>query len=212
MKLIAVIADLVDSRKITDRKTVQNKLKRVLKDLSSNRSIVSPYTITLGDEFQVLYKSSRGLFTDIFQIMAKIRPVDCRFSIGLGDITTKINKIEALGMDGPAFHVARDSLEILKKTKSLIIIAEQEETLVVNIMNDVLSEFSNTIRSWPDSRFFIFAEILKGESVEKIAKKSKLGERAVYKSIQQANLQNFATFFCKLENLLDEKIFGKEEL
>lgn len=55
MQYFCVIADLVDSRLLSDRREFQQLLKEKLKDVSAESSgLVSPYTITLGDEFQAV--------------------------------------------------------------------------------------------------------------------------------------------------------------
>ncbi|HPB66995.1 MAG TPA: SatD family protein [Spirochaetales bacterium] len=66
MKALCVIADLVDSRGIADRGRFQRGLKASLEALSSRRGarLLSPYTITLGDEFQALYRDSGTLLAD----------------------------------------------------------------------------------------------------------------------------------------------------
>ncbi len=93
MKKIVLIGDLIASKKIKDRAAVQKKLSNVFKKInSSSKNIISPFTITLGDEFQVVYNSAENLFKDIWQISAALYPEKSRYSIAVGDITTKLNK------------------------------------------------------------------------------------------------------------------------
>lgn len=104
MNSIVIIADIVDSKKISARKEVQLTLKDVLIQINhdSENGILSPFTITLGDEFQAVYRCSATLIKDLFLILVKLFPVRIRFSIGFGKISTEINEHEAIGMDGPA--------------------------------------------------------------------------------------------------------------
>jgi hypothetical protein len=78
-------------------------------------SILSPYTITLGDECQAVLSGPKGLFHDIITIRMGIYPHRMRFSVGMGAVATRINRTAAIGMDGEAFYNARDGLEALKK-------------------------------------------------------------------------------------------------
>ena len=76
MNVIAVIADIVDSKHIIDRGNFQLNLEKKLSIINkkSANSIISPYTITVGDVFQVLYNSTETFFDDIWDIIASIYP------------------------------------------------------------------------------------------------------------------------------------------
>src|SRR5207237_6855737 len=112
MKKIVIIGDLVLSRNIRRRDKIQTELLSELRRLNKIRSgLISPYTVTLGDEFQAVYSNADSLFSDIFEISAKIQPVKIRFAVSLGEITTRINKKSAMGMDGHVFHNARSCIK-----------------------------------------------------------------------------------------------------
>src|SRR6218665_467049 len=116
MKYLALIGDVVDSKRLPRRAEFQVKLEKTLKNTSSrNPSLASPYTITLGDEFQAVYRNADRLFADIFTIWRDLDPAKVRFAVGVGELSTSINPKQALGMDGPAFHHARDAITALKK-------------------------------------------------------------------------------------------------
>lgn len=203
MRYIALIGDLVDSRHIENRKKFQNDLKKSLAEASKNDSVISPYTITLGDEFQALYKSSSGLFSDIVKIMNSIRPIECRIALGIGEITTTVNKKTAIGMDGPAFHLARESMDYLKSEKSLLRISS-EKKMTELMINDMLTLISFQMKQWPDSRFAIFSQLMKEYSIEGIAKSIGTSQQAVYKSISQANLRSILDLFRHIETFLEK--------
>lgn len=66
VKVIAVIADIVDSRQIERRQEFQRRLQACLGDLNETSSaLLSPYTITLGDEFQAVYKAGSRVVEDL---------------------------------------------------------------------------------------------------------------------------------------------------
>ena len=65
MKVVIVIADIVLSREIPDRSTFQRHLKKSVGTLSAGHpDLLSPYTVTLGDEFQAVYKRAARVFRD----------------------------------------------------------------------------------------------------------------------------------------------------
>ena len=91
---VAIIGDIVNSRKIINRTEIQEKLNRVLEDINLDykASIAAKFIITLGDEFQGLLSNPCDLFNIIDRIKFTMHPVKIRFGIGIGEINTEINK------------------------------------------------------------------------------------------------------------------------
>lgn len=113
--LLAIIGDIIDSRTIVERNEIQIKLNKILQKLNKDyeRYIVSKWTITLGDEFQVLLRPNLELFEMLDYISYKMYPVKIRFGIGLGKIFTDVNYRESIGSDGPAYWRAREAIEFI---------------------------------------------------------------------------------------------------
>ncbi|MEX2435642.1 MAG: SatD family protein, partial [Balneolaceae bacterium] len=98
---IVLIGDIVDSKKLNeaDRSSLQEDLLDLIGKINKkSESIEAPMTITLGDEFQAVYASAESILADSWNILAGIYPVSARFSIGIGNIVTPINKEQSLGM------------------------------------------------------------------------------------------------------------------
>ena len=86
MKKIVLIGDIVDSKSISERGKIQSQLNTVFKKINNDKLLLSPYTITLGDEFQAVYSKADSVFNHIWQISLAIYPLKIRFSIGAGNI------------------------------------------------------------------------------------------------------------------------------
>ncbi len=116
MKYIAIIGDMRCSRQISNRGKVQSDLNKVLEYVNRTyKSVIAAnFLITLGDEFQGLLTSTDHLLEIIRYIQVNMFPVEIRFGIGVGKITTKVNKEAAIGADGPAFYAARSMIEELR--------------------------------------------------------------------------------------------------
>ncbi len=114
---IAVIGDMKNSKKMENRRFVQQKLDFVLKYVNKAycEDISAKFIITLGDEFQGLLKKSEHLFDIIKYIQREMHPVRLRFGIGVGKINTNILYEAAIGADGPAYYAAREMIEQLRK-------------------------------------------------------------------------------------------------
>ncbi len=193
----AVIADIVDSKKIDNRGELQNKLISVLDALNQNsKNLVSPYTVTLGDEFQAVCRAEAPIISDIITIMKAIYPVKLRVAVGTGIISTKINSSSAIGMDGPAFYSSRDGITEMKKQNftNIQFFAEKadEEQDLINKMNTLVFSMMD---KWKPNTFYTFEGLLRTKSIKEIQSELKISERAVYKLIETHNLNYYTDYF-----------------
>ena len=182
-RAFCVIGDLVASRKITDRRKLQTRLSTGLKQLGLNRrDIASPYTITLGDEFQAVYRDPRGIFRDLLAIQSLIHPYRVRFAIGVGSLTTALNRESAIGMDGPAFASARESLTGLTKSAYFyrVVGLPAQAATWTNLSLDLVSHM---VTPWKKNRFEIAIARMDGKVPLEIATHMNLTASAVYKNI-----------------------------
>lgn len=90
-------------------KNILNHINRTYKD-----DIASLFTITLGDEFQGLMHCGSHIMDIIYYIKKEAHPIQIRFGIGIGSISTQIDASISIGADGPAYYCARDCIEQLK--------------------------------------------------------------------------------------------------
>lgn len=206
MKLIALIADIVNSRKIEDRDKFQQKLEDQLRALNKrNANLLSPYTLTLGDEFQAVYSKADNLFNDVWEIMSGLYPHKARFALGVGTLTTPVNPKRAIGMDGPAFHFARSGISELKETSYLMKIAG-EEIPHLSLLNNCLYLVSQSAANWSANRFQVLTGLLKGWSRKKIAGQLGISTVAVYKNINKGSLDVLINLNKETGKILNEAL------
>lgn len=202
MRHLVVIGDIVSSKSISNRARFQKEFALALGDLNqSNPSIVSPYTLTLGDEFQAVYGSADGVFADLCRLKLACLPVRVRLSLAIGKISTAINPDQALGMDGPAFHAARAGIDTLKASEGEFALAGplpgDAET------RDALIELICTnLETWKPNRWAILAGLLAGATVPELARDNRITEVAVYKNIRHARLDALVPVLKKQESLM----------
>ncbi|TVR32006.1 MAG: hypothetical protein EA390_05765 [Balneolaceae bacterium] len=187
---IVIIGDLEESKKLKPdlRLKAQRALLTLFDKLNSEPGRpLSSYSIILGDEFQAVYEEGDHIFRHIWTIMAQLHPVLVRWSIGVGEITTPVNRQRSFEMDGPAFHRARERMEMMKKEKSLISIhtADSSSDKLLNSMFRILS---NNLRGWNKNRFLILQKLCEGKEVKQIAAELGLSEVAIYKNINAGSL------------------------
>jgi len=205
---IVVIGDIIESKELKpgDRKQTQILLEKYFDQLKADSSqLLSPYTITLGDEFQAVYSSAESLFKDLWAIMAEIYPVRVRFNISVGEISTEINREQAIGMDGPAFHVARDKIEEMKGRDILITLASDNPKLD-RLVNSSFQILSANVNGWNKNRFLILKKRYGESDVKEIARELDLSEVAVYKNIRAGTLDAIQDLTDSVMEIINEMV------
>ena len=206
MAYLVLIGDLVASRHSPQRRELQQRLKAVLKRLNQQTpGPASPYTLTLGDEFQAVFTRADTIFDDMIQILAALHPDQVRFALGLGEITTDLNPDQALGMDGPAFYRARDGIDHLKDSGDLFIIEGLPDTWA-DLARGSLSLLSNRIGKWEANRLAILHGLLTDRPVKDIARELGISEQAVYKNINNGGLKAVIQVLSALARLLNASL------
>jgi hypothetical protein len=204
--VIAVIGDIVSSRKIVARGRFDERLRATLESLNLRRTgMLSPYTLTIGDEIQALFESASGLFHDAVAILSAIHPQKMRFAFAVGSLSTPINPERAIGMDGPAFHHARAGIEQLKQSGYLFtLMGEGIPTLALIQKN--LSLLSFQMDKWNATRMHTLALLQQGMPVKEIAARLQVSDKAVYKTIEAGNLELVIELFDEIEATIDTNL------
>ena len=114
--VIALIADIINSRKIQNRAIFQKEFIDVINNINNrfDEFIVSKFTVTTGDEFQGLVNNAPIILDIVTYIKSNFKDVNFRYGVGIGGIVTDINKNIAIGADGPAYYMAREAINYVK--------------------------------------------------------------------------------------------------
>jgi hypothetical protein len=211
MQYAALIGDFIQSRNLENRGDVQRRLAAVCTELNIERDslgLVSPLTITLGDEFQAVFCDVSRLWECILRIEAAMEPVAIRFAVGLGIISTDIQRDTALGMDGPAFHAARAAMEQLKKGDARYRLEGlgQDEVFV----NAALELIAHNRQKWRAPRIITLANILQGKTVKEISQVTRSTEQAVYRNIRDGELEAIISMFASIADKMMQMLNSPE--
>lgn len=203
MNYLALIGDVRMSRDVAERGELQEHLSAVLADLNREHSaaLASPFTITLGDEFQALLVTAKPLWEMLATIQVRLYPVQVRFGVGLGAIETAINRKAALGMDGPAFYRARDAVSALKKAGGLFRVDGLPRPELINHSLNLISELQD---QWQYNRFRIYCAYLGNEPVRSIAESVGISRTAVYKNINEGMLKSIRGIHAAISTQLED--------
>lgn len=185
---IALIADIKNSKKIKNRNEIQEELKTILNYINNeyNDCIESNLTITLGDEFQGLFNEASCL-VEIIDYITNNLNVEIRFGIGVGEITTSINKEIAIGADGPAYYNAREAIETVKSNEkkhfifpSNVRIKSGNDDYVINTLLSLMSSIRNKRTK---SQTKIISVIKEGMTQMEIAKIVELDQSTIQRAL-----------------------------
>lgn len=207
---IAIIGDIVDSKKIQDRGKVQVRLQDTLSAVNMlyNNSIASNFIITLGDEFQGLLKNGEDTMKILEQIEYEMYPVKIRFGIGIGEITTEINPKMSLGADGPAYYNARQMIEELKLIKNktseydIKLKSEKDCDILINVIFSLLYALK---KHWTDrQREVVHASYYYTVRQSRIAEMFNMTQPTIQLILKRANYIKYRNAMETLEKIFSE--------
>ncbi|MBC8061027.1 MAG: hypothetical protein H7Y18_10195 [Clostridiaceae bacterium] len=124
MEYLTMICDLKKSRSLPNREQVQYQLIDMLKEtnLIFASSIVVPFIITLGDEWEGLLKHDCNYMEILDFFHKKLGVIDFYCGIGIGPVSITNFQLTVNQLVGPSFYLARDAIfETKKLNKSLIL-------------------------------------------------------------------------------------------
>lgn len=189
---IAIIGDIVNSRKSDDRYSTQKKLFDVLNEINTKYkdSLASRFMITLGDEFQGLLKSGENIVEILEEIEYKLYPVKIRFGIGIGEIKTEIF-YNPIGSDGPAYYKARDAIEYLKHSTLSDIYVITDNKNRDALLNTVFSLLYTLKDKWTSKQRNVVHKAYKGKNQREIAEELGTTRSAVQQVLKRADYNSY---------------------
>jgi hypothetical protein len=113
---LAIIGDLRGSRELAQRGAVQNRLEDGLAHVNERAGarLASRFVLTIGDEFQGLVAEPGEAMAILAEVESALFDLGVRYGLGIGPLSTALRP-DALRMDGPCFHAAREALELAKR-------------------------------------------------------------------------------------------------
>lgn len=212
---IAIIGDIKKSKEIQDRKQAQAKLEAVLNEINEmyGDDIASKFLITLGDEFQGLLHCGLRTMQIISRIERKMYPVQLRFGVGIGPITTDIRRDMALGADGPGYHKAREAIDYLKDSEKRKMTGAAdvrfgfsgEEQSSVILINSILILLTAIQESWSDRQRVIIWDMLEHQdSQSETARRLNVKQPTVQKALVRGNYYAYKEAFDTIGKALEE--------
>lgn len=173
MKAYILMADVIGSSD-RDPNKLMSSFRSVVEDMNQRfgNKLLSPLTITLGDEFQGVVDSLMTGIEIIFAIdkgvLTSRQPYRLRFVLVYGEIETPLNRDVAHGMLGKGLTRARKMLENMKKSDREVLLEGLGETRQEKMMLafELYRAFYN---DWPEKDRQTAYDLLEVGDYKKVA-------------------------------------------
>lgn len=192
------MADIVDSRK-ADQVLLINEFRSVVRSINNKweASIISPLTITLGDEFQGVIKDMKSCYQLIFDmeeyIIANSLEIKLRYLVNYGSIDTPINKGIAYEMLGDGLTYAREQLNKLKSGANRFKIFSDKDDQSTAIINDLFLLYGSYVDSWKQNEYPIITEFLKGKDYKTVANDLSMNKSSTWRRHKNLHIEEYNT-------------------
>ncbi len=127
---VAVIADVIDSRKYAEAKSIQSVLKNLNKMLADKGlGILIPFYCMKGDEIEAVFSINNNFLRALRFLRCALLPMKLRIGAGIGNLDMPFDLPKnPFEINGEAFHLARGALTEIRKFNK----AEQNTLLIKN--------------------------------------------------------------------------------
>lgn len=196
MKYPILMADIVDSRK-TNSSALINDFRKIVKYINTewSDSILSPLTITLGDEFQSLMKDIESCYKVIFDIEEYIilnsLNLKIRYIVNYGEIDTPINKNIAYEMLGKGLTYAREQLNLLKSSQTRFKVSINKSLDTVDVMNNLFVIYGSYVDSWKMKDFGMVSEFIRHNDYKIVADELNMNRSSTWRRYKTLKIEEY---------------------
>lgn len=199
------MADIVSSGSLDPTRAMASFKKLVQTTNKKHKSeLLSPLTITLGDEFQGIVcdlSAALSVMVSLEEEIISLNPgFRLRYSLNYGEIGTPINPKIAHEMLGEGLTAARKKLNELKNSKSRFSIALVNKKKT-QIFENAFTIYQQIVDRWkPENDYEIAAELIESRDYKIVAKKLGRNRSLIWK--RQKNLDMISYF--AIRNLITQ--------
>ncbi|HKK24680.1 MAG TPA: SatD family protein [Gracilimonas sp.] len=170
-----LMGDVVSSKDY-DSQTLQKQLHNITESCNKalRNDLLSPYTITLGDEFQgipnTLLTAIRTLFFYEEECLRQNLDFKLHYVVHYGKIDTKINPEIAYEMMGPGLTKARELLGSKKRDRKRFQILLDNKVLTQQL-NRLFEVLDSIIRSWKIDDYLLILDMINNDNNAEVGEK-----------------------------------------
>jgi hypothetical protein len=194
-QVIALIVDIVKSRKLQDRVGAQRSIRAAFEEAVRVHPTLRPLWPTVGDEFQAIFPSLGDALLTTTQVrLALPDEVDCRFGLGRGETADVDEQAPGVIQDGSAWWNAREAIEETHRRehggepylRSWFISSNPREVGVMALVNGFLLLRDASISSMRPRDRRLSAGSLRGYPQSELAEREQISQSAVSQSLRRS--------------------------
>lgn len=216
---IAIIGDIHDSRLIENREETQKKLLSVLNSINKkyHEELASQFSISMGDSFQGLLKLTAPFMQVIFDIELELFPIELRFGVGIGEMTTSIDSTNSQLNDGPSYHYARKAIELIEQSEqqyatrktNILLLSNQTETPIDGLMNAIFALNTAIKTKWSNRQKEIIKTYLNSnENQYDTARTLGIGQSSISKALKSTNFYTYKSSLEDIQIYMNSRVDG----
>jgi hypothetical protein len=203
------MGDIISSQKY-DGTELMVAFKQLVLDCNQDlgQCMLSPYTITLGDEFQGIAKSLlcsvQSLFYIEEEILRRELPFQLRYVVHYGEIDTPLNPAIAYGMVGPGLAKARELLTGagVRRPRFCFDLPGQRLTCQLNRLFQVLASL---MKEWRPKDRQLISDMLSLDRLPDIAARHQKTLSQIYKREKTLRIEDYKLLKAEILDICKEK-------
>jgi hypothetical protein len=210
---VALIGDIRGSRELDDRQAVHQEFTTVVDSLNERLPedvLASRFTVTTGDEFQGLLTDASAAVEAAVWVSDQLHPVRLRFGLGRGELDTRVNPDQAIGMDGPCFHRARDVIQSAREDGAWLRVGGWSNDLDGHV-NSMFDLVQCVREGWTERQVQFALALQEAGAQNRVAERFDVSKSTVSESLSAGHVQEVRTAERSLASLLQERLSGADE-
>jgi len=180
-KYYILMGDIKDSRKYNSDYLSQT-LQKVMNNAEKKfyNSLLTKLEIKVGDDFQVVTKDIKTVLSILLylDISFVLENIECRFAIGYGSISGKMNKCEHSKIMGIGLTNTNEVLNKKDKKYSFYVQNDIYKTVLLDTIGMLLEKVFNSFTD--KQKEFLYYKVIEGKDLKEIQLVMNVKERAVY--------------------------------
>lgn len=198
---VAAIGDLVGSRAMEDRSTVQERVRRAIDQVNEqlDEHLAAPIRLTGGDEWKVLVGEAPRVADVIDRMSDALHPIEARWGVGWGRLDTPLSR-EVGTLDGPCFHHARAAIEEAARERAWVRV-EGFSPLHDEVLTALFGTLGALRASWTDHQVE-YIRAVRGRTQEEAARELGIGRTGIVKGLGRAHYAEYERGIDAIRSLL----------
>jgi len=190
-----LMGDIIKSR-VYDAELLIRDFVKLISDCNEKLKyhILSPYTSTLGDEFQGIARSLRSAIETIFyfeeEIIKRSLYFKLRYVVHLGPIETPINSETAYGMLGEGLTRARELLADKRKKRPKFLF-DLPNNPDADQLNRLFSVIGSLMADWRNRDYPLIYDMIVFDNDNDVAKRNGKNRSQIWKRRKQLHVADY---------------------